>query len=72
MWESIGCSFGGQVLIAIVIVLNGRAGAKYHMSVVRISPLEGKPTNVETVAIQFSTGLHLVSLVLGGRLSTER
>ena len=31
MWESIGCSFGGQILIAIVIVLNGRAGAKYHI-----------------------------------------
>lgn len=31
MWESIGCAFGGQVLIAIVITLNGRAGAKYHM-----------------------------------------
>lgn len=33
MWESVGCSTGGQLLIAIVIVLNGRAGAKYHMSV---------------------------------------
>lgn len=31
MWESVGCSFGGQVLIAIVIVFNGRAGAKYHV-----------------------------------------
>ena len=31
MWESVGCSTGGQLLIAIVIVLNGRAGAKYHM-----------------------------------------
>jgi cytosine/uracil/thiamine/allantoin permease len=33
MWESIGCSTGGQLLIAIVIVFNGRAGAKYHMCV---------------------------------------
>jgi NCS1 family nucleobase:cation symporter-1 len=33
MWESSGCSFGGQALIAIVIVFNGRAGAKYHMLV---------------------------------------
>ncbi|KAH8682952.1 putative uridine permease [Tricladium varicosporioides] len=31
MWESLGCSVGGQVLIAIVIVFNGRAGAKYHV-----------------------------------------
>ncbi|KAH8821463.1 permease for cytosine/purines, uracil, thiamine, allantoin-domain-containing protein [Xylogone sp. PMI_703] len=31
MWESIACNFGGQCLIAIVIVLNGRAGAKYHI-----------------------------------------
>ncbi|RDW89141.1 uracil permease-5 [Coleophoma cylindrospora] len=31
MWESIGCTFGGQFLIAIVIVFNGRAGAKYHI-----------------------------------------
>ncbi|GME22532.1 hypothetical protein EG329_006952 [Neofusicoccum parvum] len=31
MWESIGCSFAGQILIAFVIVLNGRAGAKYHV-----------------------------------------
>lgn len=31
MWESLGCSTGGQVLIAIVIVFNGRAGAKYHI-----------------------------------------
>jgi NCS1 family nucleobase:cation symporter-1 len=33
MWESIGCAFGGQCLVAIIIVLNGRAGAKYHMYV---------------------------------------
>jgi cytosine/uracil/thiamine/allantoin permease len=33
MWESLACSTGGQVLIAIVIVFNGRAGAKYHMYV---------------------------------------
>jgi nucleobase:cation symporter-1, NCS1 family len=38
MWESIGCSFGGQILIAIVIVLNGRAGAKYHMLVLNVPP----------------------------------
>ncbi|KAK0115914.1 hypothetical protein ONS95_012956 [Cadophora gregata] len=31
MWESVGVTFGGQFLIAIVIVLNGRAGAKYHI-----------------------------------------
>ncbi|KAG0648390.1 Uridine permease [Hyphodiscus hymeniophilus] len=31
MWESVGCSTGGQLLIAIVIVFNGRAGAKYHI-----------------------------------------
>ncbi|KAH9217600.1 putative uridine permease [Leptodontidium sp. 2 PMI_412] len=31
MWESVGCTFAGQFLIAIVIVLNGRAGAKYHI-----------------------------------------
>lgn len=31
MWESIGCSLAGQVLIAIVITFNGRAGAKYHI-----------------------------------------
>ncbi|EHL03785.1 putative Uridine permease [Glarea lozoyensis 74030] len=31
MWESVGTAFGGQVVIAIVIVFNGRAGAKYHI-----------------------------------------
>jgi NCS1 family nucleobase:cation symporter-1 len=31
MWESVGTAFGGQVIIAIVIVFNGRAGAKYHI-----------------------------------------
>ncbi|TVY40195.1 Uridine permease, partial [Lachnellula subtilissima] len=31
MWESLGCTTGGQALIAIVIVFNGRAGAKYHI-----------------------------------------
>ncbi|KAL3422402.1 permease C29B12.14c [Phlyctema vagabunda] len=31
MWESVACSTGGQILIAIVITLNGRAGAKYHI-----------------------------------------
>ncbi|KAF4635571.1 hypothetical protein G7Y89_g2522 [Cudoniella acicularis] len=31
MWESLGCSVGGQALIAIVIVSNGRAGAKYRI-----------------------------------------
>jgi NCS1 family nucleobase:cation symporter-1 len=34
MWESVGTAFGGQVLIAIVITLNGRAGAKYHVYVI--------------------------------------
>ncbi|TVY68695.1 Uridine permease, partial [Lachnellula suecica] len=37
MWESLGCATGGQVLIAIVIVLNGRAGAKYHMLVLPVN-----------------------------------
>lgn len=31
MWESVLCAFGGQCLIAIVIVFNGRSGAVYHM-----------------------------------------
>ncbi|KAI8812249.1 uridine permease [Cladochytrium replicatum] len=31
MWESLGCAFGGQLLISIVMVLNGRAGATYHV-----------------------------------------
>jgi NCS1 family nucleobase:cation symporter-1 len=31
MWESLACSFGGQCLIAIIITLNGRAGATYHI-----------------------------------------
>lgn len=31
MWESLACSFGGQCLIAIVITMNGRAGAVYHV-----------------------------------------
>lgn len=31
MWESLACSFGGQILIAIVITFNGRAGAVYHV-----------------------------------------
>ncbi|KAH7027212.1 uridine permease [Microdochium trichocladiopsis] len=31
MWESLGCAFGGQVLIAIIMALNGRAGATYHI-----------------------------------------
>lgn len=31
MWESVLCAFGGQCLIAIVIVFNGRSGAIYHM-----------------------------------------
>ncbi|KAJ9148927.1 NCS1 nucleoside transporter [Pleurostoma richardsiae] len=31
MWEAIGCSLGGQILIAFVITLNGRPGAKYHI-----------------------------------------
>jgi NCS1 family nucleobase:cation symporter-1 len=33
MWESIVCAFAGQCLVAVIIVLNGRAGAKYHMCV---------------------------------------
>jgi len=31
MWESLICALGGQILIAIVITLNGRAGAIYHI-----------------------------------------
>jgi len=31
MWESLFCALGGQILIAIVITLNGRAGAIYHI-----------------------------------------
>ncbi|KAK9342067.1 permease for cytosine/purines, uracil, thiamine, allantoin-domain-containing protein [Lipomyces starkeyi] len=31
MWESLACSLGGQLLIAIVITANGRAGAVYHV-----------------------------------------
>ena len=31
MWESLACSFGGQCLIAMIITLNGRAGAVYHV-----------------------------------------
>ncbi|THV55161.1 hypothetical protein BGAL_0013g00460 [Botrytis galanthina] len=31
MWESVLCAFGGQCLIAIVIVFNGRSGAVYHI-----------------------------------------
>lgn len=31
MWESLACSFGGQALIAIIITLNGRPGATYHI-----------------------------------------
>ncbi|THW35694.1 putative uridine permease [Aureobasidium pullulans] len=31
MWESVATALGGQILIAIVIVFNGRAGAKYHI-----------------------------------------
>jgi nucleobase:cation symporter-1, NCS1 family len=42
MWESIGCAFGGQALIAIVITLNGRAGAVYHMY---FSPFSLFPTS---------------------------
>ncbi|TGO74934.1 hypothetical protein BELL_0246g00030 [Botrytis elliptica] len=32
MWESVLCAFGGQCLIAIVIVFNGRSGAVYHIA----------------------------------------
>lgn len=31
MWESLACSFGGQCLIAVIITLNGRSGAVYHI-----------------------------------------
>ncbi|RAL58370.1 hypothetical protein DID88_006050 [Monilinia fructigena] len=31
MWESVLCAFGGQCLIAFVIVFNGRSGAVYHI-----------------------------------------
>ena len=31
MWESLACSFGGQCLIAVIITLNGRSGAVYHV-----------------------------------------
>ncbi|KAH7305523.1 NCS1 nucleoside transporter [Stachybotrys elegans] len=31
IWESLGCQFGGQFLIALIITLNGRAGATYHI-----------------------------------------
>jgi NCS1 family nucleobase:cation symporter-1 len=31
MWEALACTFDGQILIAIVITLNGRAGAVYHV-----------------------------------------
>jgi nucleobase:cation symporter-1, NCS1 family len=31
MWESVGCQLGGQILIALVITANGRAGATYHI-----------------------------------------
>ncbi|KAK3937829.1 NCS1 nucleoside transporter, partial [Diplogelasinospora grovesii] len=31
MWESVGCSFAGQLTIALVITANGRPGATYHI-----------------------------------------
>ena len=31
MWESVATALGGQILIATVIVFNGRAGAKYNI-----------------------------------------
>lgn len=31
MWESLGCSVAGQILIAVIITLNGRAGAVWHI-----------------------------------------
>jgi len=31
MWESVACATGGQVLISVVMALNGRAGATYHI-----------------------------------------
>lgn len=70
MWESVGTAFGGQVLIAIVITLNGRAGAKYHMFVHSICDL-GVCSHV-IVDIRYSIERHSVSLVHGGRLSIEQ
>lgn len=71
MWESLACSTGGQVLIAIVIVFNGRAGAKYHMYVPKI-PGIGSIPNVFAVVSQFSTEHLSVSSVHGGQHSTEQ
>lgn len=31
IWESLACQFGGQALISIIITLNGRPGATYHI-----------------------------------------
>ncbi|KKY20788.1 putative uridine permease [Phaeomoniella chlamydospora] len=31
MWESLVCSLGGQILIAVIITVNGRPGATYHV-----------------------------------------
>ncbi|KAJ3131444.1 hypothetical protein HK100_006348 [Physocladia obscura] len=31
MWEALGCAFGGQLLISVIIVLNGRAGTAHHI-----------------------------------------
>lgn len=31
LWESLACSFAEQCLIALIITLNGRAGAVYHV-----------------------------------------
>ncbi|KAL8418025.1 hypothetical protein RB594_001581 [Gaeumannomyces avenae] len=31
MWESLACATGGQLLIAVVMALNGRPGATYHV-----------------------------------------
>ncbi|KAJ1327368.1 nucleobase:cation symporter-1 NCS1 family [Microdochium nivale] len=31
MWESVACATGGQALISIIMALNGRPGATYHI-----------------------------------------
>ncbi|KAH8848528.1 hypothetical protein MCOR27_005550 [Pyricularia oryzae] len=31
MWESVACALGGQILISVIMALNGRPGATYHI-----------------------------------------
>lgn len=31
LWESLACGIGGHILLSTVLVLNGRAGAIYHV-----------------------------------------